>query len=468
MGNPLKLTNTLGGAQEAFEPLELGHVRMYTCGLTVYNRGHIGNFRTFVAQDILRRYLKYKGFHVTQVVNFTDVDDKTIAGAHAAGLPLREYTDKYIDYFYEDADSLNIERAEHYPRATDPEYLDAMVDLVKKLKERGHTYESDGSIYFRISTLPEYGKLSRIDVEGMQSGARVDSDDYSKENARDFVLWKGPKKNEPSWDSDIGPGRPGWHLECSAMSMKLLGESFDIHGGGVDLIFPHHENEIAQSEGATGKPFVRFWIHPEFLLVEGEKMAKSKGNQFTVRNLVEEGFSTVGIRYLLLSAHYRKQLNFSREGIRQAAQAIRRVDDLLERLGEVQSDGPLSESVQDMTCRARGAFEEAMDDDLNTPAALGALFDLVREANRALSSSSLTKEDAGEIAGTIERLNTVFGVFGQTEAVMLDGDVEKLITERREARARRDFARSDAIRDELDAQGIVLEDTPAGTRWRRK
>jgi cysteinyl-tRNA synthetase len=460
MGNPLKLTNTLGGAQEAFEPLELGHVRMYTCGLTVYNRGHIGNFRTFVAQDILRRYLKYKGFHVTQVVNFTDVDDKTIAGAHAAGLPLREYTDKYIDYFYEDANSLNIERAEHYPRATDPEYLDAMVDLVKRLKERGHTYESDGSIYFRISTLPEYGKLSRIDVEGMQSGARVDSDDYSKENARDFVLWKGPKKNEPFWDS--------WHLECSAMSMKLLGESFDIHGGGVDLIFPHHENEIAQSEGATGKPFVRFWIHPEFLLVEGEKMAKSKGNQFTVRNLVEEGFSPVGIRYLLLSAHYRKQLNFSREGIRQAAQAIRRVDDLLERLGEVQSDGPLSESVQDMTRRARVAFEEAMDDDLNTPAALGALFDLVREANRALSSSSLTKEDASEIAGTIERLNTVFGVFGQTEAAMLDGDVEKLITERREARARRDFARSDAIRDELDAQGIVLEDTPAGTRWRRK
>ncbi len=468
MGNPLKLTNTLGGAQEAFAPLEPGHVRMYTCGLTVYNRGHIGNFRTFVAQDILRRYLKYKGFHVTQVVNFTDVDDKTIAGAHAAGLPLRKYTDKYIDYFYEDADSLNIERAEHYPRATDPEYLDAMVDLVKKLKERGHTYESDGSIYFRISTLPEYGKLSRIDVEGMQSGARVDSDDYSKENARDFVLWKGPKKNEPSWDSDIGPGRPGWHLECSAMGMKLLGESFDIHGGGVDLIFPHHENEIAQSEGATGKPFVRFWIHAEFLLVEGEKMAKSKGNQFTVRDLVEEGFSPAAIRYLLLSAHYRKQLNFSREGIRQAAQAIRRVDDLLERLGEVQSDGPLSESVQDMSRRARGAFEEAMDDDLDTPAALGALFDLVREANRALSSSSLTKEDASEIAGTIERLNTVFGVFGQTEAVMLDADVEKLITERREARARRDFARSDAIRDELDAQGIVLEDTPAGTRWRRK
>ena len=467
MGNPLKLTNTLGGAREAFKPIEPGHVRIYTCGLTVYNRGHVGNFKTFVAQDILRRYLKYKGFRVTQVVNFTDVDDKTIAGALEEGLPLREYTDKFIEYFYEDADSLNIERAEHYPRATDSEYLEAMVVLVKRLKERGHTYERDGSIYFRISTLPEYGKLSRIDVEGMQSGAG-DGDDYGKENARDFVLWKGPKENEPSWDTDIGPGRPGWHLECSAMSMKLLGESFDIHGGGVDLIFPHHENEIAQSEGATGKPFVRFWIHAEFLLVEGEKMAKSKGNQFTVRDLVEEGFSPAAIRYLLLSAHYRKQLNFSRKGIRQAEQAIRRVDDLLERLGEVQADGPLSENVQDMARSASEAFEQAMDDDLNTPAALGALFDLVREANRAISSSSLTKEDAGEIAGTVERLNTVFGVFRQTEAVMLDADVEKLITERREARARRDFARSDAIRDELDTQGIVLEDTPAGTRWRRK
>ncbi len=343
-----------------------------------------------------------------------------------------------------------------------------MIALALQLRARGVTYESNGSLYFHIDAFEPYGKLAQLDRQQIRVGARVDSDEYEKEDARDFVLWKCRREGEPHWDSPFGAGRPGWHLECSAMSIKYLGEQFDLHTGGVDNIFPHHENEIAQSEGATGKPFVRFWIHPEFLLVEGEKMAKSKGNQFTVRNLEEEGFSPVGIRYLLFSAHYRKQLNFSREGIRQAAQAIRRVDDLLERLGEVQSDGPLSESVQDMTRRARGAFEEAMDDDLNTPVALGALFDLVREANRALSSSSLTKEDAGEIAGTIERLNSVFGVFGQTEAVMLDADVEKLITERREARARRDFARSDAIRDELDAQGIVLEDTPAGTRWRRK
>ena len=468
MQRPLKLTNTLGGAKEVFESIEPGYARMYTCGLTVYNRGHIGNFRTFVAQDVLRRYLKYKGYRVTQVVNFTDVDDKTIAGAQAAGLPLREYTDKYIEYFYQDADLLHIERVEHYPRAADPQYLAAMVELVKKLEERGHTYRSDGSIYFRISTFPAYGKLSRIDLAGIQTGARVDSDDYAKEDARDFVLWKGPKENEPSWDTDIGPGRPGWHLECSAMSMKLLGESFDLHGGGVDLIFPHHENEIAQSEGATGKPFVRYWIHPEFLLVEGEKMAKSRGNQFTVRELADEGYSPVAIRYLLLSAHYRKQLNFSREGVRQAEQAVRRVDDLLGRLAEVRTEGSVSAGIQEMTRRAREAFEGAMDDDLNTPGALGALFDLVREGNIALSSSSLTKEEASQMVETIERMNTVLDVFGHTQAVLLDDEVEKLITERREARARRDFARSDAIRDQLAARGIVLEDTPAGIRWRRK
>jgi len=468
MERPLKLTNTLGGTKEVFESIDPGHARMYTCGLTVYNRGHIGNFRTFVAQDVLRRYLKYKGYRVTQVVNFTDVDDKTIAGAQAAGLPLREYTDKYIEYFYQDADLLHIERVEHYPRATDPQYLAAMVELVKKLEERGHTYRSDGSIYFRISTFPAYGKLSRIDLAGIQTGARVDSDDYAKEDARDFVLWKGPKENEPSWDTDIGPGRPGWHLECSAMSMKLLGDSFDLHGGGVDLIFPHHENEIAQSEGATGKPFVRYWIHPEFLLVEGEKMAKSRGNQFTVRELVDEGYSAVAIRYLLLSAHYRKQLNFSREGVRQAEQAVRRVDDLLGRLAEVRTVGSVSAGTQEMTRRAREAFEGAMDDDLNTPGALGALFDLVREGNIALSSSSLTKEEASQIVETIERMNTVLDVFGHTQAVLLDDEVEKLIAERREARARRDFARSDAIRDQLAARGIVLEDTPAGIRWRRK
>ena len=468
MMSNLKLTNTLGGEQEELEPLEPGHVRMYTCGLTVYNRGHVGNFRTFVSQDVLRRYLKYKGYEVTQVTNFTDVDDKTIEGANEEGKDLRDYTQTFMDYFFEDCKSLNIERAEHYPRATDPEYIEAMVDLVKKLQVRGHTYGSDGSIYFRISTLDDYGKLSRIDVAGMKTGARVDSDEYEKENARDFVLWKGPKDGEPSWDTDIGPGRPGWHLECSAMGMKLLGETFDLHGGGVDLVFPHHENEIAQSEGATGKPFVKHWMHTEFLLVEGEKMSKSKGNQFTVKDLIDEGCSAMAIRYLLMSVPYRKQLNFTREGLRQAETAIARVDDLLARLREVDREGGLSDEAREATSAALGRFEEAMDDDLNTANALAALYDLVKGGNVALSSSSMTKADAAEFVAAIEKMNSVFAVFDRSEALSIDEEVEKLIEDRRAARASRDFARADAIRDQLDAKGIVLEDTASGTRWRRK
>jgi cysteinyl-tRNA synthetase len=464
----LKLTNTLGGKLEPFVPLEDGKVRMYTCGLTVYNRGHIGNFRTFVSQDVLRRYLKYKGFRVIQVMNFTDVDDKTIEGARAAGLGLREYTQKYIDYYFEDCDLLNIERAEHYPRATDPEYIDAMVELVQKLETRGHTYRSNGSIYFKVDSLADYGKLSRIDVSGMKSGARVDSDEYTKENARDFVLWKGPKDGEPSWETAVGPGRPGWHLECSAMAMKLLGETFDLHAGGVDLVFPHHENEIAQSEGATGKPFVKHWMHTEFLIVEGEKMSKSKGNQFTVKDLVDEGYSPMAIRYLLLSVYYRQQLNFTREGIRQAETAIRRVDDFLDRLAEVKRDGEASPESRAAAERALGRFEEAMDADLNTSAALAALFDFLKEGNTALSSSSMTKGDARTFREAVDRMNSVFAVFDQGEKLDLDAEVERLIAERTSARARRDFARADAVRKELDARGIVLEDTPTGTRWKRK
>jgi len=464
----LKLNNTLGGKIEPFEPMEDNHVRMYTCGLTVYNRGHIGNFRTFVSQDILRRYLQYKGYKVTQVMNFTDVDDKTIVGAREAGVPLRDYTQTFIDYYLEDAETLNIQRAEHYPRATDQEYLDAMVELVQKLEERGHTYRSDGSIYFKVDSLPDYGKLSNVDVAGIKHGARVDSDEYEKENARDFVLWKGSKEGEDSWDTAIGPGRPGWHLECSAMGMKLLGETFDLHAGGVDLVFPHHENEIAQSEGATGKPFVRHWMHTEFLLVEGEKMSKSKGNQFTVKDLIDEGYSPMAIRYLLMSVYYRQQLNFTREGLEQAATAIRRVDDFLDRLAEVERDGGASDETRELAAAALERFEAAMDDDLNTSAALAALFDLVKGGNTALSSSTITKGDAQAFREAIDRMNSVFGVFGRSEKLSLDEEVEKLIQERKDARATRDFARADEIRDELDARGIVLEDTPSGTRWRRK
>ena len=464
----LKLTNTLGGEQEEFEPIELGHVRMYTCGLTVYSRGHIGNFRTFVSQDVLRRYLKYKGYKVTQVTNFTDVDDKTIAGANAEGKNLRDYTQTFIDYFFEDCNSLNIERAEYYPRATDPEHIEAMVELVKKLQRQGHTYRSAGSIYFRISTMADYGKLSKIDVAGMKTGARVDSDEYGKENVRDFVLWKGPKEGEPSWDTDIGAGRPGWHLECSAMGMKLLGETFDLHGGGVDLIFPHHENEIAQSEGATRKPFVKHWMHTEFLLVEGEKMSKSKGNQFTVKDLMEEGYSAMAIRYLLMSVPYRKQLNFTREGLRQAETAIARVDDSLLRLRAVQLEGRLSDEVREMAAAALVRFEKAIGDDLNTANALASLYDLVKGVNLALATSSITKADATKFVATIEKMNSVFAVFDHSETLAIDEEVEKLIEERLRARVSQNFTYADAIREQLDAKGIILEDTATGTRWRKK
>ena len=401
-------------------------------------------------------------------MNFTDVDDKTIIGAREAGVGLREYTQTFIDYFFEDCETLNIQKAEHYPRATDQEYLDAMVELVQKLEKRGHTYESEGSIYFKVDSLPDYGKLSNVDVAGIQAGARVDSDEYDKENARDFVLWKVSKEGEDSWDTAIGPGRPGWHLECSAMGMKILGETFDLHGGGVDLVFPHHENEIAQAEGATGKPFVKHWMHTEFLLVEGEKMSKSKGNQFTVKDLVDEGYSPMAIRYLLMSVYYRQQLNFTRGGLDQAATAIRRVDDFLDRAAEVKRDGDPSDETQELVARGLERFEAAMDDDLNTSAALAALFDLVKGGNTALSSSNVTKGDAAAFREAIDRMNSVFGVFGRSEKLTLDEEVEKLIQERKDARGTRDFARADEIRGELDARNIVLEDTPSGTRWRRK
>ena len=465
----LHITNTLSGGLVPFSPIEVGHVRMYTCGLTVYSRGHIGNFRTFVSQDVLRRYLKYKGFTVTQVMNFTDVDDKTIIGARKAGIALREFTQIYIDYFFEDCDTLNIEKAEHYPRATDNEYIDAMVELVQKLDNAGCTYRSDGSIYFKVDSFSEYGKLSRLDVLGMKSGARVDADEYSKENARDFVLWKAPKEGEDFWDTAIGKGRPGWHLECSAMGMKILGETFDIHAGGVDLVFPHHENEIAQSESASGKPFAKYWMHTEFLLVEGEKMSKSKGNQFTVKDLVDERFSPMAIRYLLLSVNYRQQLNFTRDGLEQATTAIRRVDDFLDRLNEVEHTGGVSREVNESAGTSLSQFEAAMDDNLNTSAALAEVFDLVKIGNKQLSSTSMTKEDSRVFRSALEQMNSVLGVFGRGDKLQLDTEVEKFIMERREARAVGDFARADSIRDELlEERGVVLEDTPTGTRWRRK
>src|SRR5262245_49421833 len=378
----MRLFNTLTRQEETFAPLRDETVRMYTCGLTVYGRGHIGNFRTFVSMDVLRRTLRYvAGWKMRQVVNFTDVDDKTIAGAQREGTSLRDYTDTYIAAFHEDAAALGLEPVEEMPRATDPLNLQAMADVIRALEERGHTYVSDGSIYFKISTMPEYGKLARLDHEGLQAGVRVDSDTYGKEDARDFVLWKATRPGEPTWDVGVGPGRPGWHIECSAMALRLLGEPpIDIHAGGIELIFPHHENEIAQSECATGKQFSRFWVHAEHLLVDNQKMSKSLGNVYTLKDITERGYRISALRYLLLSGHYRKQLNFTWTGLEQAEESLTRLADFLDRLqtiGRPRANADIAERVAE----ARRDFDQALSSDLNTSAGFGAIFDLVRAIN---------------------------------------------------------------------------------------
>src|SRR5436189_1837398 len=393
----MRLFNTLTRSEEPFTPSADNTVRMYTCGLTVYARGHIGNFRTFVCVDVLRRTLKYlAGYKVRQVMNFTDVDDRTIVGAQKAGMDLRAYTDQFVNMFLDDAKALGLEEVEEMPRATDEANLRAMADLIAALDRRGHTYRSDGSVYFKISTLPGYGKLARLDHDGMKAGARVDADTYTKEDARDFVLWKGAREGEPVWNVVDPPGRPGWHLECSAMALRLLDDPpIDIHAGGIDLIFPHHENEIAQSEAATGKPFARFWVHVEYLIVDDQKMSKSLGNTYTIPDVVAKGYRPSAVRYLLLSAHYRKQLNFTWASLGQAEEALRRLTDFLARLETVTKPG----THPDVTARveeARSQFADAMQDDLNTAAALGVVFELVRSLHSAIDAGQL---GAGDVPG---------------------------------------------------------------------
>jgi cysteinyl-tRNA synthetase len=470
----MRLYNTLTRQPETFAPLRDGTVRMYTCGLTVYNRGHIGNFRTFVCVDVLRRALKHVGgWHMRHVMNFTDVDDKTIAGAEREGLPLRDYTDRYIAAFREDAAALGIEPVEETPRATDEANLLAMADMIRQLDARGHTYRSDGSIYFKISTLPDYGKLARLDHSGIQSGARVDADSYEKEDARDFVLWKATRPGEPIWDCGIGPGRPGWHIECSAMALRLLGEApIDIHTGGVDLVFPHHENEIAQSEGATGKPFVRFWVHTEHLLVDNQKMSKSLGNFYTLSDVAARGFRASALRYLLLSVHYRKQLNFTWTGMEQAEAALQRLSDFLARLDTLKTPAAHDE-VATRVAEARKAFDEAMADDLNTAAALGATFDLLRALNSAIDAKLLGQGDAAGIRAFFDHVDAVLGVLALRRAEderppIPEAEIQTAIAARQDARRRRDFSEADRIRQDLLARGVILEDGPQGTRWKRK
>ena len=460
----MRIHDTLTRSLREIEPVEPGHVKLYTCGPTVYDFAHIGNFRTYAWEDLLRRTLKLHGFRVTQVMNITDIEDKIIRRMIETGKSLAEVTDPYIAAFFEDIDRLKIERAERYPRAT--EHVPEMIAIAQRLKERGFTYESQGSLYFRIGAFREYGRLSHLEARETLDGARVDSDEYEKDDARDFVLWKGWKEGEPSWESPFGRGRPGWHLECSAMSMKYLGESFDLHTGGVDNIFPHHENEIAQSECATGVAFVKYWMHAAHLMVDGEKMAKSKGNFWTLRDLVARGHDPRAIRFLLLSTHYRSPLNFTLAGLAQAASDLQRLDTLDDRLDREPAEGGSNPDLDAKAASAVQEFRDALGDDLNVSGALGALFRLVREANAALDRKELPTGSRGALRAALATMDTVLAVLERPKA-SLDAEIEALIARRAEARKARNFAESDRIRDELLARGIVLEDTPQGVRWKR-
>jgi len=498
----LKFFNTLTRQTEEFRPLENNTVRMYVCGPTVWNFAHIGNFRTFIFADVLRRYLKFKGYQVKHVFNLTDIDDRIINEAAARNISIDEFTAPFIQYFWEDFDALGNERPEVTPRAT--HHVAEMIEIISKLIENGHAYESDGSIYYRIAAFPEYGKLSRIKFEGNITGGseRIDTDKYEKEDARDFALWKlVGETEEPGWDAPFGRGRPGWHIECSAMSMKYLGETFDIHAGGQDLQFPHHENEIAQSEGSTGKLFAKYWIHSEFLKIDDVTMSKSKGNFFTFRDLRDQGYSALAIRYLLLSVPTRKQLNFTFEGLKAAESTVERLRNFRSLVRDTAAKGRNpsgSEGAQIADCGMRNAdlnpqskiqnpksagtlptgrvsaaialekFEAAMDDDFNTAAALAAIHDMAREANTILSKQGLTADGREAILDAIEKFDSVLGIFGPEEVVCLDSEVEALVEERQEARRNRNFSRSDEIRDELAEKGIILEDTKDGVRWKRR
>jgi cysteinyl-tRNA synthetase len=480
---PLRFYNTLTRREEEFVPLQPGKVGMYVCGPTVYAPPHIGNLRTFFFGDILHRYLEYRGLDVHYAMNLTDVDDKTIRGAHREGVPLREYTERFVTLLFEDFDALGLAHADVYPRAT--EYVPGMIRLIEQLVERGVAYEAEGSVYFDISAFPEYGKLSRTDMSAMRRGERVAADEYEKGDVRDFALWKAAKPEDEAvgavWDTPWGPGRPGWHIECSVMSMEHLGETFDIHCGGVDLIFPHHEDEIAQSEGATGKPFVRYWLHGEFLQIEGEKMAKSLGNVFTLRQLLEHGVKPSSIRYLFLTAHYRSQLNFGFEGLAAAAEAVRRIRGTRQRLREHPSrfegfadDDPRLHAAAD---EALGAFARAMDDNLNTSVGLATLNKLTTEVNARLDelgARAITEAEQSAALAAFQRIDGVFGflsVADREAAEEVDPHfvawVEERIEQRQAARRNRDFAAADALRDELAARGVTVEDTPQGPRWRR-
>ncbi len=441
---------------------------MYTCGPTVYDYAHIGNFRAFLFEDLLKRWLKYRGFKVTHVMNLTDVDDKTIKGSQAKGVPLRQYTDFFAKAFFEDIGKLGIEPADVYPRATD--HVPEMVTIIKTLLAKGVAYRGeDGSIYYAVSKFPEYGKLSHLKVGELKAGARVSQDEYAKEEAQDFALWKAytPEDGDAVWETELGKGRPGWHIECSAMSMKYLGETFDIHCGGIDNMFPHHENEIAQSEAATGKVFVNYWMHNEHLQVEGKKMSKRLGNFYTLRDLLAKGYDPIVIRYLLISTHYRQQFNFTFEGLEAAKGGIERLKNLARRLHD-QEGKPSEGKVQMQITRVKKCFGDAMDDDLNISIALAALFDFVREINNLLDSGLVSKNEAAEVGGLLMQFDSVIGVIGKVEVEeALPNDIDALVQKREAARKAKNWKEADQIRDQLKALGIVVEDTAQGVRWHK-
>jgi len=460
-----KIHNTLSGEVEEFVPLNGKNVGFYSCGPTVYNYAHIGNLRSFIFADILKKYLRYRGYGVKHVMNITDVEDKIIRDSRNEGKTLKEFTDFYTREFFLDFDAVRIERPDIIPKAT--ETIPEMISLIKKLTTNGHTYVHDGSTYFKISTFPGYGKLSKIDLENVREDAsgRL-SDEYEKEDARDFALWKAwsPDDGNVFWETEIGKGRPGWHIECSAMSMKYLGESFDIHTGGVDLIFPHHENEIAQSEGATGKQFVKYWVHCEHLLVDNKKMSKSLGNFYTLRDVLSKGYDQRSVRYILMATHYKQKLNFTFQGLDYAKSSLDRLQDFVMNIKH--SNGLESGTVHDAIIEVKKRFEDAMDNDLNISEALAAIFDFVRDINKLDADGSVGKKNASDIIDTMKEFDNVISVLDFSEA-SLDSGIDELIERREDARRKKDFATADRIRNELKAKGIVLDDAKDGVRWKK-